>query len=154
MAEVRKSTELDSSLDGVAALIGKIPGVVLKFVIWLLKLLDYFGLLPRFLLEVSPFHGSIFFTSMGSLGIPPVYHHLYNFGNLPIFLAFGKKYRKTELDEAGQPIQKRYMDYAFNVDERTVDGFYYATTIKYFHKLLLHPERLDDPEMEINRDIP
>ncbi len=154
VAEVRKSTELDSSLDGVAALIGKIPGVVLKFVIWLLKLLDYFGLLPRFLLEVSPFHGSIFFTSMGSLGIPPVYHHLYNFGNLPIFLAFGKKYRKTELDEAGQPIQKRYMDYAFNVDERTVDGFYYATTIKYFHKLLLHPERLDDPEMEINRDIP
>jgi len=46
------------------------------------------------------------------------------------------------------------MDYTFNVDERIVDGFYYATLIKYFHKLLQHPERLDDPEMEINRDIP
>ena len=154
VADVRKSSELDSSLDGVAALIGMIPGVLLKFVIWLLKLLDYVGLLPRFLLEVSPFHGSIFFTSMGSLGIPPVYHHLYNFGNLPLFLAFGKKYHRTEIGEDGQPVQRRYMDYTFNVDERTVDGFYYATTIKYFHKLLLHPERLDDPEMEINRDIP
>lgn len=154
VADVRKSSDLDSSLDGVAALIGMIPGILLKFVIWLLKLLDYFGLLPRFLLEVSPFHGSIFFTSMGSLGIPPVFHHLYNFGNLPIFLAFGRKYHRTEIGEDGQPIQKRYLDYTFNVDERTVDGFYYATTIKYFHKLLLHPERLDDPEMEINRDIP
>ncbi len=150
----KKSMELDSSLDGVTALFGMIPGVVLKFVIWLLKLLDYFGLLPRFILEVSPFHGSIFFTSMGSLGIPAVYHHLYNFGNLPIFLAFGRKYRVNEVDDQGNTVSRKYMDYTFNVDERIVDGFYYATVIKYFHKLLLHPERLDEPNMEINRDIP
>ena len=49
-----------------------IPGVFLKFTVWLLKTLDYFGMLPKFLLEVSPFHGSLFFTSMGSLGIPPI----------------------------------------------------------------------------------
>ena len=152
--DAKKSMELDSSLDGVTAIFGMIPGVVLKFVIWLLKCLDYFGLLPRFILEVSPFHGSIFFTSMGSLGIPAVYHHLYNFGNLPLFLAFGRKHRVNELDDEGNPVTRKYMDYTFNVDERIVDGFYYATSIKYFHKLLLHPERLDDPEMEINRDIP
>ena len=35
-----------------------------------------------------------------------------------------------------------------------MDGFYYAASIKYMHKLLLHPDRLDAPEMEINRDIP
>ena len=152
--EAKKSMELDSSLDGVAALFGMVPGVLLKFVVWLLKLLDYFGLLPRFILEVSPFHGSIFFTSMGSLGIPAVFHHLYNFGNLPIFLAFGRKYRVNETQDDGSVVSRKYMDYTFNVDERIVDGFYYATLIKYFHKLLLHPERLDDPDMEINRDIP
>ena len=38
---------------------------------------------PKFLLELSPFHGSIYFTSMGSLGIKPVYHHLYDFGTAP-----------------------------------------------------------------------
>jgi hypothetical protein len=110
--------------------------------------------MPRFLLEVSPFHGSIFFTSMGSLGIPAVFHHLYNFGNLPIFLAFGRKYRVNELDDDGAAVSRKYLDYTFNVDERIVDGFYYATLIKYFHKLLLHPERLDEPDMEINEDIP
>ena len=152
--DAKKSMELDSSLDGITALFGMIPGVLLKFVVWLLKLLDYFGLLPRLILELSPFHGSIFFTSMGSLGIPAVYHHLYNFGNLPIFLAFGRKYRVNEPDDDGKIVSRKYIDYTFNVDERIVDGFYYATAIKYFHKLLLHPERLDEPDMEINGDIP
>lgn len=152
--DAKKSMELDSSLDGTIALFGMIPGVLLKFTVWFLKLLDYFGLLPRLILELSPFHGSIFFTSMGSLGIPAVYHHLYNFGNLPIFLAFGRKYRVNEPDDEGKIASRKYIDYTFNVDERIVDGFYYATAIKYFHKLLLHPERLDDPEMEINPDIP
>lgn len=154
LADAKKSMELDSSFDGIAALFGRIPGVLLKFTVWLLKLLDYFGLLPRIILELSPFHGSIFFTSMGSLGIPPVFHHLYNFGNLPVFMAFGKKYRVNELNDDGTVSSCKYIDYTFNVDERIVDGFYYATLIKYFHKLLLHPEKLDDPEMEINRDIP
>ena len=154
LSDAKKSMDLDSSFDGLAALFGMIPGVLLKFAIWLLKLLDYFGLLPRFLLEVSPFHGSIFFTSMGSLGIPAVHHHLYNFGNLPVFLAFGRKYRVNEIADDGTPVSRKYMDYTVNVDERIVDGFYYATMLKYFHKLLLHPERLDDPEMEINEDIP
>ncbi|MBR5095166.1 MAG: 2-oxo acid dehydrogenase subunit E2, partial [Oscillospiraceae bacterium] len=127
---------------------------LLKFAIWFLKFLDYFGLLPRIILELSPFHGSIFFTSMGSLGIPPVFHHLYNFGNLPIFMAFGRKYKVNETQDDGTVVTRKYMDYTFNVDERIVDGFYYATVIKHFHKLLLHPERLDEPEMEINEDIP
>lgn len=154
VADVRKTSDLDSNFDGVAAAVGMIPGVLLKFVIWLLKLLDYFGLLPRFLLEVSPFHATVYFTSMGSLGINAVYHHLYNFGNVPMFMAFGKKYRVVEEDSDGKIVNRRYMDYTFNVDERTVDGFYYASSIKFFHKLLLHPEKLDDPEMEINHDIP
>ena len=152
--DAKKSMELDSGLDGAAAFFGMIPGVFLKFVVWLLKLLDYFGLLPRFILELSPFHGSIFFTSMGSLGIPACYHHLYNFGNLPIFLAFGRKYRVNEVQDDGSVQSRKYMDYTFNVDERIVDGFYYATLLKYFHKLLLHPEQLDAPDMEVNEDIP
>ena len=45
-------------------------------------------LVPKELTDLSPFHGSIFITSMGSLGIPPIYHHLYDFGNIPVFVAF------------------------------------------------------------------
>ncbi len=148
-----KNTPLDADVDNVAAGLMMIPGVVLKFVVWLLKTMDYFGLLPKFLLEVSPFHGSMYFTSMGSLGIPPIYHHLYDFGNIPVFAAFGMKRRANEVLEDGTVVSKKYMDVKFTLDERTVDGFYYATFLKYFKRLMQHPELLDEAPTEIVQDI-
>ncbi len=150
---VKATKELDSSLDGLIMTLNLIPSVVLKFVVWLLKLLDYFGMLPKFLLELSPFHGSLFFTSMGSLGIPPIYHHLYDFGNLPCFGAFGCKRRAFELQEDGTVAQRKYIDVKFVLDERIVDGYYYATFFKYYKRLLAHPEVLDNPPEEVVRDI-
>ena len=150
---VKSTQELDSSLDGLIMVLNLIPGVFLKFTVWLLKLLDYFGLLPRFLLELSPFHGSLFFTSMGSLGIKPIYHHLYDFGNLPVFGAFGMKRKAYELQEDGSVVLRKYIDVKFVLDERICDGYTYATFFKYFRRLLQHPEILDNPPEEVNRDI-
>lgn len=148
-----KDNSSASDFDKTAKALSLIPGVFFKFVIWVLKTMDYFGMLPKFLLEVSPFHGSIFFTSMGSLGIPPIVHHLYDFGNLPIFVAFGCKYRKNEVQLDGTVVQRKYIDYTVNTDERICDGFYFATTLKHMKKLLMHPERLDEPLEEVVRDI-
>ena len=153
ITKVKATQELDSNLDGLIMALNLIPGVVLKFTVWLLKLLDYFGLLPLWLTELSPFHGSLFFTSMGSLGIPPIYHHLYDFGNLPIFGAFGMKRRANEINDDGEVVQKKYIDVKFVTDERIVDGFYYATFFKYFRRLIAHPEVLDNPPEEIVKDI-
>ncbi len=154
-AEVEKvkNTPLDSGFDNTAGALNLIPGVVLKFVVWLIKLLDYFGLLPKFLLEVSPFHGSLFLTSMGSLGVPPVYHHLYNVGNLPVFGAFGLKRRAIDVLEDGTLVQRKYVDVKFTTDERIVDGFYYAAFFKHYKRLLLHPEILDKSPEEVLQDI-
>ena len=153
LKKVKATQELDSNLDSLIMTLNLIPSVVLKFVVWLLKLLDYFGLLPKFLTELSPFHGSLFFTSMGSLGIPPIYHHLYDFGNLPCFGAFGCKRRATEVQEDGTLVQRKYVDMKFVLDERIVDGFYYATFFKYYRRLLAHPEVLDNPPETIEKDI-
>ena len=144
---------LGSDFDKTAKVLSLIPGVLFKFTVWLLKLIDYFGLLPKFLLEVSPFHGSIFFTSMGSLGIPPIVHHLYDFGNMPVFVAFGCKYHKNEVLDDGTVVRRKYIDYTVNTDERICDGFYYATTLKHLKRLLSHPEQLDKPAPVVNHDI-
>ena len=150
---VKATQELDSNLDGLIMALNLIPGVFLKFTVWLLKLLDYFGLLPNFLTELSPFHGSLFFTSMGSLGIPPIYHHLYDFGNLPVFGAFGMKRKANEVLDDGTVVQRKYVDVKFVLDERIVDGYYYATFFKYYRRLLAHPELLDNPPDEVVADI-
>ena len=148
-----KDTPLNSSFDNTARAFTMIPGVLLKFAVWLLRTLDYFGLLPKFLLEVSPFHGSVFFTSMGSLGIKPIYHHPYDFGNLPVFMAFGCKRRVMELNAEGEAVSRKYVDVKFCLDERIVDGFYYAAMFKLMKRLLAHPELLDVPPAEIKEDI-
>ena len=151
--EVKRTQELDSGLDNLIGYLNLIPSVVLKFVVWLLKFLDYFGGLPKFLVELSPFHGSLFFTSMGSLGIPPIYHHLYDFGNLPVFGAFGCKRRALEVTEDGTVVQKKYLDVKFVLDERIVDGYYYAAFFKHYRSILRHPELLDIPPEELVADI-
>ena len=151
---VKATQELDSNLDALIMALNLIPSVVLKFTVWLLKFLDYFGLLPKFLLELSPFHGSLFFTSMGSLGIPPIYHHLYDFGNLPVFGAFGCKRKAVEVLEDGTIVSRKYIDVKFVLDERICDGYYYATFFKYFRRIMRNPEILDQPPEDVVKDIP
>ncbi|MBQ7792543.1 MAG: hypothetical protein IJ367_03520, partial [Clostridia bacterium] len=106
-----------NNMDTAVKVLVNLPGILLKFTVWLLKLLDYFGLLPRFLTKLSPFHGSLFITNMGSLGIQPVFHHLYNFGNLPVFIGMGKKRTHYELDKNGEVIKKRLIDFTVMCDE-------------------------------------
>ena len=151
--EVAKNTPLDSNVDNTAGILTVIPGVVLKFVVWLLKTLDYFGLIPGFLLEISPFHGSAYFTSMASLGIQPVYHHLYDFGTIPVFCAFGRKRRATELVD-GEMVTRKYVDMKFNLDERICDGYYYASLLRHFIRILKKPDVLDQPPAVVEQDIP
>lgn len=143
----------ETNFDGTARMINYIPGLFKKFAVWFLKLLDYFGLLPMALINVSPFHGSMFITSMGSLGIPPIYHHLYNFGNVPVFLAFGAKRTENQLNDAGNVVKRKYIDYTFVTDERICDGFYYASGLKLFRSCLANPTVLDTPPQEVIADI-
>ena len=90
---------------------------------------------------------------MGSLGIPPVFHHLYDFGNLPLFLSYGAKYEENSLDKDGNVVTKRYIDFTISCDERICDGHYYASAIKYLKSVFNHPEVLDAPPEKIIEDL-
>ena len=140
--------------DNTAKVLSYIPGLVLKFSIWFLNLLDYFGLLPSFLTGVSPFHCSFFITSMGSLGIPAIYHHLYDFGTCPVFCSFGTKKREYSLSDDGTVHKDKYIDVTFVLDERICDGYYYASSLRMIKSLIKNPWQLDVPPERIVSDIP
>lgn len=130
-----------------------IPGLLFKGVMAILRFFDYFGLLPRFLTKLSPFHGSFFITSMGSLGIPPIYHHLYDFGNLPVFMSFGTKYRQNVLKEDGTVEKQSFVDYTVVTDERICDGYYFASGMKVLRSIIKNPRQLDNPPEKVVKDI-
>ena len=142
-----------SGFETAAAVINKIPGLIKKFVVWILKMMDYFDLLPRALTKASPFHGSLFITSMGSLGIPPIYHHLYNFGNVPVFISFGAKRKAYEISRTGEVLKTLYVDIAVVTDERICDGFYFASAFRKLSYYFKHPEVLEKAPEEVIEDI-
>ncbi|MBR6682667.1 MAG: hypothetical protein IKL40_06760 [Clostridia bacterium] len=148
-----KTEDENSSFDKTIKLLNYIPGFIFKFVMFILRTLDYFGILPRFLLKVSPFHASMVITSMGSLGIPPIYHHIYDFGNIPLFVAYGKRRKVREMNAEGETEEKVYSDICVVTDERICDGYYYASAFKMLQRLIRSPEKLDTPPEEIIEDV-
>ena len=153
LVEQYKKTDDENGLDSLIGILKIIPGIILKFLVHFLKTLDYFGLLPRFLTKLSPFHASFFITSMGSLGIPPIFHHLYDFGNIPVFMSYGSKYVENTLNSDGEVEKHKYIDFTITCDERICDGHYYASAFKYLKSLMAHPEMLDNPPEKVIDDI-
>lgn len=148
-----KKAETSNAADKTAKLIMACPGFLVKFMVWLLMRLDYLGLMPKIINQASPMHTSMFITDLGSLGIQPIFHHIYEFGTTSIFIAFGTKYIERIIDKDNNIVEKRYMNIKVVTDERTVDGFYYASAFKLFKRLLQHPERLEVPPGQVVEDI-
>jgi len=142
-----------TSTDDVAAAFMKLPRLMLRFAVAFLDMLDYFGMMPRAIINASPFHGSVIITDLGSVGLPAIYHHLYNFGNLPVFIALGSKKKVRELTENGEATIRKYIDFKLVVDERICDGFYFSQAFKLFKSLLRNPEALDEPPGQVIEDI-
>ena len=140
-------------MDTFARVLTFLPGVILKFVVWVIRLLDYFGLLPRCITKISPFHSSMFITNMGSLGIPPVFHHLYDFGNIPLFISLGMKKSEYVTQSDGTVEKRKFVDITVVCDERICDGHYYATAFKKLKRLSEKAWLLEKPAEVVNKDI-
>lgn len=101
----------------------------------LAKFLDRYGLLPKAILDISPFHTSMYLTNMASIGMHSVNHHLYNFGTTGLFLSMGSIERKLVLEDDGSVSRKRLMPIGITADERVCAGAVYA---KLFSTMLYH----------------
>ena len=108
-------------------------------------------MLPKSIIEASPFHTSVFLTNVGSLGIDAIYHHIYNFGTTSMFFAMGRK-KKSYVYEDDEIRQEKCITLAFVGDERICDGYYYASSFKALTRYLKHPELLEEPGI-IKKDI-
>lgn len=141
----------DNSTAAVAKILHFCPTFIIRFIVFLAQHLDNIGWMPKFIHKASPFHGSVFVVDLGSLGISPVYHHLYDFGTCSAFMTFGKK-TKTTYVENGEVKEKKTIGVRVVIDERICDGFYYSSSLRLFKRYLLHPERLEVPPEKVIED--
>ena len=139
---MNKDIEAENNTDKVAKFFSHVPDWLFKFMVNILMFLDKHGMMPRFIIEASPFHTSAFLTNVGSLGIDGIYHHLYNFGTTGVFLSMGKK-KKSYIYEDDNIHEEKTISLKWVADERICDGFYYANALKSFYKYMRKPELLE-----------
>lgn len=114
------------------------------FVLNLARVLDRYGLLPRFVIDLSPFHTSLFITNLASINTNAIYHHVYEFGTTGVFISMGKPVANYINGE----YRKKLIPLACVLDERICTGHEYALFWASFQKYLKHPELLEGSRTE------
>lgn len=144
--EITKNKDLSASnsTDKLAGALSLVPDFLIRWAVKILRFLDNYGLMPKAIINASPFHTSVFLTNVGSLGIDSIYHHLYNFGTTSMFFSMGKK-KKSYIYEDDDIHEEKCITIAFVGDERICDGYYYAASFKQLNKYLKKPELLEQP---------
>lgn len=120
------------------------PGLVVAVI----KLLDLWGIMPKAILDISPFHTSMFFTNMASIRNGYVFHHLYDFGTTSQFLALGSP--EKQIDHTGKT--RVFLPLGAVTDERICPGAKYVQAFRSMQHYLMHPELLETPPSIVKRD--
>ncbi len=127
-----------------------VPGLA-TVVVGLVRFLDRYGLAPGVLMEELPFYVGMYITNTASIGLHDVNHHLYNWGNVGLFLGMGTTEKVAEVEKDAVRM-KRYLPIGITADERVCSGAHYARFFSDMRRYLDHPELLETPPEKIRFD--
>ena len=127
-----------------------VPGLA-TVVVGLVRFLDRYGLAPGVLMEELPFYVGMYITNTASIGLHDVNHHLYNWGNVGLFLGMGTTEKVAEVEKDSVRM-KRYLPIGITADERVCSGAHYARFFNDMRRYLDHPELLETPPEKVRFD--
>lgn len=127
-----------------------IPGL-LRFGVNALKFLDKHGLLPKAVIDMSPFHMSMGITNLASIRTNYIYHHCYEFGTTSIFMAMGNL-REVPKRKGDEITFVRSLPIGVVMDERICSGSYFSAAFKTLRRYLTNPELLETPPEKVLED--
>ena len=134
-----------NNTDKFAAFMFSIP-LLPKLVLGLARLLDHFGLLPRFVIDLSPFHTSMFITNLASIQTSSIYHHIYEFGTTSVFVSMGKSVPNFLTGER----KSKLIPIKVVMDERICTGHDYAVFYKTMRRFLKNPALLEEDTLPVS----
>jgi hypothetical protein len=140
LAERRAGQETTSEREVRAFL--RLPAPVLRLGVRVMRRLDAWGLLPASFITPDPLYASAFVANLGSVGLDAAYHHLYEYGTIPIFVTMGRLHRAPVVLADGSVGSQERFTLRYTYDERIEDGFYAARALELVHALLQAPSRL------------
>lgn len=134
LGDVKKARKEGSNdLDKTMSFIGKLPRFILEIVFFVVRKLEYFGIMPEALMKGDPNYSSVLLSNLGSIKAVSCYHHINNYGTLSIMITIG-----TIVDKQ----KKKFLPVTITFDERIADGFYFAKSLRLIKYMLENPEEL------------
>lgn len=152
---IRKETILrteGNDTDKLVSFFTAIPSSILNVVAGGLMWMDRHNMLPKAIIELSPFHTSFYITNLKSLGINHVFHHTCEFGTNGLFFAMGKE-KQVPVVEKGEVVIQKHMPFSLVSDERFCDGLYYALALRELRKIMRNPAVLEEPLAQKVEDV-
>lgn len=145
----RKTPEANGT-ERIIKVLLSIPGLVTVGVAFC-KFLDKHGLLPKKVIDMSPFHNSLVISNLASIRTNHIYHHCYNFGTTSIIITMGQS-KEVPKEKNGEIYFEKIMPLGVVMDERICSGSYFAMAFREMKKYLKNPELLEERPEEILKD--
>jgi len=120
----------------------RLPGPLLRLAVRAQRVLDGWNLLPPALTRDDPLYASAFIANLGSVGLDAAYHHLYDYGTIPIFITMGRVHRTPVVHDDGSVASDEVFTLRYTYDERVEDGFYAARALERLAGWLARPDDL------------
>ena len=149
--EENRSAATENGTDKMIRSLLKFPGLC-RVGVGFFKFLDKHGMLPKSVIDMSPFHISFVITNLASIRTNHIYHHIYEFGTTSMAIAMGNL-RLVPRNRGGDVVFEKCLPLGVVMDERICSGSYFARVFAYVSRLLKDPTLLETPPAEIKRDI-
>lgn len=151
--EWKGSQGTENGTDKLISMLARLPGFVFRGAVSLLMWMDKHNIMPKAIIELSPFHTSFFITNLKSLGINHVLHHVYDFGTTGIFVAIGKE-RVVPVFNGDEVVKQKQLGFGLTSDERFCDGLYFSRSLRMMRKLMKNPALMEVPLEKKVEDAP
>lgn len=132
-----KKSHVDKELD----LFLKAPAPVLRLGVKALRWLDAWNVLPASFVEKDPMYASLFIANLGSVKLDAAYHHLYEYGTIPLFGVLGRLQDAVVPGPDGTARVRPEISIKWSYDERVDDGLYAALSLELVRRCLEDPQQ-------------
>ncbi|MBR2780418.1 MAG: hypothetical protein IKD81_03280 [Eubacteriaceae bacterium] len=150
--EENRRADNENATDRIMRILLAIPGLI-RFAADILMFLDRHNLLPRAIIEASPFHATMGITNLASIRTNYIHHHIYDFGTMGMFVSMGNT-ELVPMNRGGINVLEKCIPLGVVMDERIASGHYFAAAFQRIRSYLKDPSLLEGPPQVVNRDFP
>lgn len=148
--EENRETPDNNGTEKLIKFLLSMPGI-LPVGVGLFKWMDKHGLLPKAIIDMSPFHNTLVISNLASIRTNHIYHHIYEFGTTSMIMTMGNS-REVPKRKGGEIVFEKCMPIGVVMDERIASGSYFAIAFRRMKQYLRNPELLELPPEKIVPD--